>query len=411
MTFPLYPEGSLGLYTGLALAVLIGIGFGFSLERGGFGSSRRLAAQFYLYDMTVFKVMFTAIVTAMVGLFGLTRLGLVALDAVWINPTFLWPQLVGGFLLGVGFIVSGYCPGTAIVAAASGKIDGVLALGGVAAGILGYGLFYTPALHEFQQSGAHGRLLLSDLLGLSPLWLALAITLMAGLAFMGAEKVERMFAGRAQPERRPVYSAPARNGVLAALLLAGLVLALPPGGRGGPAPASASVSTLPEVTPLELARRLVERNEPWTPLDLRSEESYARESIPGSIHFSPTDLATPDSWAERLAPNRLYILVDEAGEGIQTSTASAALSVPAGFRAARLRGGFAAWKAEILTEPGASGETRDGPASTTALAEHRMRAALYSYFTGTASAAPVIRAPSPAAGSGGERKKKPGGGC
>ena len=73
---------------GLVLAVLLGFGFGFSLERGGFGSSRRLAAQFYFHDMTVFKVMFTAIITAMVGLFGPRRLGLVDLAYVWINPTF-----------------------------------------------------------------------------------------------------------------------------------------------------------------------------------------------------------------------------------------------------------------------------------------------------------------------------------
>ena len=116
MNAPLLNNGLISLDFGLVLAVVIGAGFGFVLERAGFGSSRKLAAQFYLYDMTVFKVMFTAIITAMVGLFGLVKLGFLNLDAMYINPTFLWPQLAGGLLLGAGFIISGYCPGTSIVA-------------------------------------------------------------------------------------------------------------------------------------------------------------------------------------------------------------------------------------------------------------------------------------------------------
>jgi len=105
----------------LLTAIGLGFLFGFSLERGGFGNARKLAAQFYLYDMTVFKVMFTAILVAMVGLYTLQGLGLMDLSRLWINETFVWAQLVGGFLLGVGFIMSGLCPGTSVVSAASGR--------------------------------------------------------------------------------------------------------------------------------------------------------------------------------------------------------------------------------------------------------------------------------------------------
>ena len=56
-------------------ALVIGMAFGFVLERAGFGSSRKLAGIFYLRDMTVLKVMFTAVITAMLGLIP-RRLGL-----------------------------------------------------------------------------------------------------------------------------------------------------------------------------------------------------------------------------------------------------------------------------------------------------------------------------------------------
>ncbi len=73
------------LYT---LFALIGIGFGYTLEMSGFGNSRKLAAQFYFTDLTVLKVMFTAIVTAMVLLFGAVGLGILDFSQVWVNPTY-----------------------------------------------------------------------------------------------------------------------------------------------------------------------------------------------------------------------------------------------------------------------------------------------------------------------------------
>src|SRR5512140_2088155 len=111
MTFPFESLANGSRELGLVVAVLIGVGFGFVLERAGFGRATKLAAQFYLHDMTVFKVMFSAIVTAMLGLVIASGLGLANLFEIsqsiasW---TWIWPMLVGGLLLGVGFIVSGY---------------------------------------------------------------------------------------------------------------------------------------------------------------------------------------------------------------------------------------------------------------------------------------------------------------
>src|SRR6266508_5425944 len=104
---------------------LIGFSFGFTLEMSGFGNSRKLAAQFYLTDLTVLKVMFTAIVTAMVLLFGAVGLGLLDFGQVWVNPTYLASGLLGGLIMGVGFIVGGFCPTTSLAAASTGKVDGM----------------------------------------------------------------------------------------------------------------------------------------------------------------------------------------------------------------------------------------------------------------------------------------------
>jgi hypothetical protein len=92
----------------ITMYLAIGFGFGFALEKAGFGNSCKLAAQFYLHDMTVLKVMFTAIVVAMVLLFAASGLALVDFDRIYVNETYLWPALLGGLLLGVGFIIGGY---------------------------------------------------------------------------------------------------------------------------------------------------------------------------------------------------------------------------------------------------------------------------------------------------------------
>lgn len=181
-----------------ALAVVSGFFFGFVLERAGFGSSRKLAAQFYLKDMTVLKVMFTAIVTAMLGLTVLRAVGLVNFDHVYINPTFVIPQAVGGIIFGIGFVVGGFCPGTSLVAAVTGKLDAIAFLLGTAGGILVYSAVY-PSIQGFATKGSGGRLFLTDWLGLPYGVVAVLVTLMALGMFVGAEFLERKFGGKAKP--------------------------------------------------------------------------------------------------------------------------------------------------------------------------------------------------------------------
>src|SRR5512140_2295711 len=96
----------------LVVALILGIAFGFVLEQAGFSSSRKLAGVFYGYDFTVLRVFFTAAVTAMAGSIILGYMGLLDMEMIYINPTYLWAAIVGGAIMGVGFIIGGYCPGT-----------------------------------------------------------------------------------------------------------------------------------------------------------------------------------------------------------------------------------------------------------------------------------------------------------
>lgn len=178
----------------LAAAVAIGVAFGFVLERAGFGRAQVLVAQFYGTRMTVYRAMFTAVVVAGVGTSLLSAAGVLDLKAVTINyPTYLWPMIVGGLLVGAGFVISGYCPGTSVVAAASGKLDGAVTILGVVLGTVAYAELQ-PALGGFHESGKLGNVFLYDLLHLPPLALALAVAVVAVLTFKGAGLIEQAVA-------------------------------------------------------------------------------------------------------------------------------------------------------------------------------------------------------------------------
>lgn len=174
----------------LAPPLMIGLAFGFALERAGLGSARKLMGQFTLRDFTVFKVMFSAIVTAMLGVFWLSRLGLVDLANIYVPETFVWPQVVGGLIFGVGFIVAGLCPGTSCVAAATGRIDGLSAVAGIFTGVLGTGLLFAR-IEPFYNSSARGQWLLPDALHLPYGAVMLLVVLIALGGFRLVEHIER----------------------------------------------------------------------------------------------------------------------------------------------------------------------------------------------------------------------------
>jgi hypothetical protein len=195
MSAPLPLSLAVGSEGALAVAFGVGLGFGWCLERAGLGSATKLMGQFHLTDLAVFKVMFSAIVTAMLGLFWLSRAGVVDLSRVYVPETFVLPQLVGGLVFGAGMALAGLCPGTSCVAAATGRGDGMVVAGGFFAGVLVTGLVL-PAMARFYGSGARGSLTLDTVLDVETGTLILVVVAAALAGFIVAEHVEQWSARR-----------------------------------------------------------------------------------------------------------------------------------------------------------------------------------------------------------------------
>jgi hypothetical protein len=395
MTLPLLPSHDVGM----VLAVLIGFAFGFVLERAGFGSAPKLAAQFYGHDLTVFKVMFSAIVTAMLGAVVLGAAGWLDFRALAdgaTSQTFLWPMLLGGVALGVGFILSGYCPGTAFVAAASGKLDGVAAVVGVIAGQFLYAsMEHLEPLRTLHHSGALGNLYLWELFGLpagyGPAAVAAGVVVMAVGCFLGAEWLERHLRGGAIPAATPRAAGPFGKGVFASFVVlasVGITLAVVrPVAVGAPFAAAL-------VDPATLARRVF--TEPWSLriLDLRAEADCLAGRVPGASCVPEERLeALGLAWASSALD---LVLI---GAGAFSEVPAAAAQYPG--RVLVLDGGHPAW-ARYALEPPAPPPPDADPAELQTWAQ---RAAIRDALTGQKAAPPP---PPPAVAP---PKKGKGGGC
>ena len=178
---------------GFLIPLLIGIGFGIALEQAGFSSSRKLAGMFYGYDTTVLKVFFTAAIVAMIGSQFLVYFGLLDMSRVYVNPFYVNSAIVGGVIMGPGFVMGGFCPGTGISALSIGKIDAFFFLLGGALGALLFGEFY-PWLATLFLSGYKGPQVLPEILGMSRgLFLFLVILVAVGMFWL-AEKAEKKYA-------------------------------------------------------------------------------------------------------------------------------------------------------------------------------------------------------------------------
>ncbi|MBC8508865.1 MAG: YeeE/YedE family protein [Anaerolineales bacterium] len=184
--------------------IFLGIGFlfGFVLETSGFNHSPTLAAQFYFKDLRVFKVFFTAIVVAMLLIFASSAIGLLDFNLIWVNPTYLWSGIVGGLIMGVGFILGGFCPGTSLVALATLKIDGIFFVLGGLFGVFLFGETVDSFTHFFNTSGYFGRVTLMDVFNLPTGMIVILVTLMAIFMLWGGEQLERIFGGK-DPKKAP----------------------------------------------------------------------------------------------------------------------------------------------------------------------------------------------------------------
>ena len=310
---------------GLAYALVfgaIGFGFGAVLEMAGFGDTRKLAAQFYLRDLTVLKTMFTAIAVAAVLIFLAAGIGVLDLSRVYVNPTYLWPGIVGGLIMGVGFVVGGFCPGTSVVAAATLKLDGISF---VAGGLTGVWLFgeSVSSFEPFWLSSAMGRFTLPDWLGLPVGTTLLLVVLMAVLMFWGAEKIEARFApaaavAGAPPRRRRVAGAVA---LLAAAVTVAAVGQPTPEQRWDRSPKLQAQVRDREifVDPAEVVALRKDVNLQVDVLDLRPEHDFNLFHVGGARRVDPASLEAPETLKgllERPPTSVVFLVSNDEGKAI-----------------------------------------------------------------------------------------------
>jgi rhodanese-related sulfurtransferase len=348
MDAPFYKTGVIGDESSLLAAFLIGGAFGFFLERGGFGSSVKLAGQFYARDMAVLKVMFTAIITAMVGVTLLAQVGFLDLSLVTLKETRLLANLVGGVVLGAGFVIGGYCPGTSLVGAASGRIDAMIYVLGLFAGMFVVG-FAWPLIQPLAESPSLGQITLPAVLHLPYGLLVLGVCLMAVGMFLAAEWAE-MRVNRLDRASRPLLGGrgltPARAVVGGIVALGALAAVLGDPYRGPSVTLrSDELARLVEqkadhILAQDLADRLIAGDNRFRLIDLREAHEYATYHIPGAVNL-PLAQLDPST----LDRAETYILYSDGG--IHGAQAWVLLKAH-GFRVYSLFMGLEAWKDEVL---------------------------------------------------------------
>lgn len=271
-------------------ALVIGLFFGFALERAGFGSSRKLAGIFYFRDMTVLKVMFTALITAMLGLSLVAALGWIDLETqVYVLPTLYGAQIIGGLVFGVGFVCSGWCPGTGAVGVASGKIDALVFLVGVVIGAMVYNELYGLT------AGMLGQGSVRIAFGIPRGLFAFLFTLAAVGAFYFAEWVESRLGGGVY--LRTTFL----RGFSTLLVIAAVAVFILPVESPSGIPGTVSVpneqamleeieTAQDHIEPEELADALLGSEPGLVVVDVRPPTEYSSFHIPGAINVPLPEL-------------------------------------------------------------------------------------------------------------------------
>ncbi len=329
----------------LIVGFLTGIGFGFLLEQAGFSSSRKLTGLFYGTDFTVLRVFFTAGITAVFGVIILASLGLLDKDVIYVNPTFLYPAIVGGAIMGVGFVVGGFCPGTAFCGSAIGKIDAMFFVLG---GLLGVFIFAEvfPAISGFYRSGAYGDLTLDKLLNIDAGVIALGFTIIAVAAFIVTARIEKAV----NPDA-PVYTFPTKShaAFAVAAIALGVVLAVTPDRQTRLLERASSVAyqqahPVARIAPEDLALRILDGDTDIQLIDVRP-DAEPTDRLPGALPIAIEDLFGK-GWERELAARKKKIFyADSEQEAVKAATVAEIL----GYRnIAVLDGGLDAFKTKVL---------------------------------------------------------------
>ena len=343
MPFPLDLH-ELGTPLTYTIFVLVGIGFGVALEQAGFGRSSKLAAQFYFKDFAMFKVMFTAVITAMVLIFGAVGIGILDYRAVFVPGTYLWPIAIGGFILGVGFLIGGLCPGTSIVGAATLKIDAMVFLGGVTLGVFVFGES-VPYFMNFWTTSNLGRLTLPDWLGVPTGVVVVVIVVAALLMFWGAEQIEKKTTG-ADPADAP-KARYVGAGILVLLALVVLILGDPTTEDYWDAVAGEEQPRLDnrevQIHPGELLALMNDSFKNVILLDIRDQRDYNQFHLRAAQQIDPTLEATEEAAPDLIGLNPRTVIVAMSNEEEDATEAWKSLTANNVINVYVLEGGINGW--------------------------------------------------------------------
>ncbi|MFA6469831.1 MAG: rhodanese-like domain-containing protein [Bacteroidota bacterium] len=318
--FPLVPN-LISDELNLIVALLIGIAFGFVLEQAGFSSSKKLAGVFYGYDFTVLRVFFTAGVTAMSGVIILGYLGWLDTDFIYVNPMYLQAAILGGVIMGFGFIIGGFCPGTSICGMAIGKIDAMFFVGGGLIGVFLYAELY-PWFEGITNASFLGNIRIFNSIGISQGLFALALIAVAVGAFAATTMIERKV--------NPDGPAKQFNGFYhrlagVGILVLGVVLVFLPDYKERifnevSDPEYLRSHPLKEMTADEFAFRIIDRDPKLVIVDVRTSEEYSKFLLPGSVNIEPMQVFQKE-FSEVLA-NRHKKKIFIGNDEIQSRTAA-----------------------------------------------------------------------------------------
>ncbi|MBZ0265644.1 YeeE/YedE family protein [bacterium] len=285
----------------LVIALFLGIAFGFVLEQAGFSDSRRLAGLFYGYDFVVLRVFFTAAVTAMVGISLLAYFGLINLEMIYVNPLFTRSAIVGGVVMGLGFVLGGFCPGTSICAAAIGRIDAIFFVLGTLLGVFVYTEIY-PFLSDFVVADAQGGVLAQNVFGLTRGLFILMVATMALIAFFVTKWIENRVNNR--QAIAPLFAPRPAAIAISALALITLVVFLPDKKTQARSLINndAELTEVADIRSIELEQlviRLLDRDNSLILVDVRSRELFDTGHLPTAVNI-PLDKLTASEWSSFL---------------------------------------------------------------------------------------------------------------
>lgn len=148
----------------LVLAVIFGFAFGWLLHRGRVADYNTIVRQFLFQDFTVIKVMLTAIIVGGVGVFVLVQLGYAKFH---IKPSDLLAITLGAGLFGIGMVLYGYCPGTALAAIGAGSMHALVGAFGMILGGILYALTFDWVSQAILPVWGMGKVQLPQLLGVA----------------------------------------------------------------------------------------------------------------------------------------------------------------------------------------------------------------------------------------------------